>query len=142
MIHGNRIALARAGRGLGREELAHRMDMTDYQLYRVEILGDSLGADQISKMLFALHYPVRFFEDDRQRFPPSVTSMRFHIDPDEFCQFCHTELVDALCDQPTGKGVTCDARLCDYCRTRPGPNTDYCPDHKQFAGQFMKVDGG
>jgi hypothetical protein len=38
----------------------------------------------------------------------------------------------AACDYPVvrkGKPGTCDARLCDRCRQRQGPDRDYCSPH-------------
>ena len=38
----------------------------------------------------------------------------------------------ALCDFPVtraGKVGTCDAKLCDRCRVRVGPDKDHCPPH-------------
>ncbi len=138
-IHGQRIMDARLSRGMAREELGQRIGMSEYLLYRAEILDEQPTNDQIIKMVMVLHYPLPFFTRAPSNHLKTLSgsSLLFHGQSDELCQFCGGWFVSALCDHPTGRGVTCDARLCDYCRVRPGPNTDYCPDHKQFAGQLV-----
>lgn len=48
----------------------------------------------------------------------------------EVCPFCIKRTHTALCDFPTGNGKTCDAPICDECRTHVGKDTDYCPRHR------------
>ena len=49
---------------------------------------------------------------------------------------CGEKISAYLCDYPVGAGRTCDAPLCDDCRTNKGPEVDYCPDHAdRGAGQ-------
>lgn len=50
------------------------------------------------------------------------------------CHNRHTK----LCDYPVtrnGQPGTCDAKLCDRCAKRVGPNKDFCPAHERLAAK-------
>ena len=52
------------------------------------------------------------------------------VSKQEVCGFCHARLHSKLCDYPTGKGKTCDRKMCDRCATSVGEDLDYCPTHQ------------
>lgn len=52
------------------------------------------------------------------------------------CKFCRRNYATLLCDAPTGIGKTCDAPICPACAINAGPDTDYCPDHRNQQSLF------
>jgi hypothetical protein len=39
------------------------------------------------------------------------------------------QIAEYLCDEPMGKGKTCDIPLCEACKTSIGDGLDLCPVH-------------
>jgi hypothetical protein len=55
----------------------------------------------------------------------------------KLCRFCRKFYATKLCDAPRGNGRTCcDAPICPSCATNAGPDTDYCPDHRNQQSLF------
>ncbi len=49
------------------------------------------------------------------------------------CPFCKRGLVSKLCDYPVGSGKTCDAEMCDQCKTTLGSQeTEFAPGFKRM----------
>lgn len=46
------------------------------------------------------------------------------------CSVCRRAWSALLCDGEISPGVTCDAKLCEGCTTRPAPNVTMLPDHR------------
>lgn len=56
--------------------------------------------------------------------------------PRRICKFCRRNYATLLCDAPIGNGKTCDAPICPTCAISGGPDTDYCPDHRNQQSLF------
>jgi len=54
----------------------------------------------------------------------------------KLCRFCRRNYATRLCDAPMKGGGTCDAPICPACATSSGPDTDYCPDHRNQQSLF------
>jgi hypothetical protein len=52
------------------------------------------------------------------------------------------QVADYLCDEPMGKGKTCDLPLCEQCKTVIGNNLDLCTVHaaRQQQGSLFEKD--
>ena len=50
-------------------------------------------------------------------------------------------VTEVLCDFPVGRGKTCDAKLCDHCSHRIGPDLHYCEAHHQEWRRFRESGG-
>jgi hypothetical protein len=62
------------------------------------------------------------------------------------CSFCRRRPHEKLCDFDLGNGKTCDAKMCDSCSTKIGPDRDLCPAHREvdmkFPATFQELQAG
>jgi hypothetical protein len=67
-----------------------------------------------------------------------IVCRRQPIRTGKLCKFCMKNRTTRLCDQVV-KGRTCDAPICDECRTPVREQFDLCPKHKNNKGYYEKV---
>lgn len=72
------------------------------------------------------------------RYPDGSTAIVHSSKPIRAC-ICQAKISGFLCDYPVGT-ETCDAPLCEDCRSSQGAEIDYCPTHANEGDHHIEVD--
>ena len=139
VVSPSQLRLTREARGMGREELAAALGITEWDVWLYEtdraVVPDAL----IGLWAEATDYPVdRLAMEGMESETDGVLpgSLLWHTPKKDLCEECETRLCSALCDFREA-GRSCDRRLCDWCRYRVNPRLDYCKVHSPLAQAIL-----